>query len=70
MTLKQRLDKKRLIKHLMRELEFIWRYDWVQWLGATCYDNEKCRQKYCEAQENVKQIKSILVKKYGKDYIL
>lgn len=70
MRLKEKIEKRKLIKSLNKELEIIWRFDWASSMFDERCKNEKLIQRYEQARENVKQLKSILVAKFGKEYIL
>lgn len=64
------IEKRKLIRRLNNELEIIWRFDWALSMFDERCENKKLIQRYEEAKENVKQLKSILVAKFGKEYIL
>ena len=64
------IKKRKLIKKLNNELEIIWRFDWALSMFDKKCENKKFIQRYEEAKKNVEQLKSILVAKFGKEYIL
>lgn len=64
------IEKRKLIRRLNNELEIVWRFDWALSMFDKRCENEKLIQRYEEAKENVKQLKSILVARFGKEYIL
>lgn len=62
--------KRKLIKQLDKELEYVWRFNWAVDLCMDIVNNENYIKKYEEAKVNAESIKKELITKFGRDFIL
>lgn len=70
MKLKDLFYKKKLIKKLNKELDYVLAFQRAVYYGDDIVKDENVIKKYEQSKTNLENVKNELFSKYGKDFIL